>query len=259
MTGPDADRGRLIADAIEPHAIAESQHRILNAFTDDDLLLLGRILGLGPGSTVLDLASGKGEALCRWAQEFGVTGLGVDLWPPFVEAARARSVELGVDGAVDFEVGDAARHRAEPATVDVACCLGATWIGGGVAGTIELLRPAVRPGGSAVIGEPYWIDPPPDAAYDALGFRRDEFASLPGLLDRFETAGAELVEMVLADPAAFDRYVAAQWLTVRRWLDAHPAHPRHAEMQQFLIGSRRGHLTYQRRYLGWGAFVLRTD
>jgi len=86
-----------MTDALRYHAIRESSHRILDPFTDEQLATLGRALHLGPGATVLDLACGKGELLCTWARDHGVVGTGVDLNPPFVEAARARAAALGVD------------------------------------------------------------------------------------------------------------------------------------------------------------------
>jgi hypothetical protein len=51
-----------------------------------------------------------------------------------------------------------------------AACVGATWIGGGVAGTIELLARSLRSGGIILIGEPYWRKLPPteDVARGAL-------------------------------------------------------------------------------------------
>jgi hypothetical protein len=70
-------------------------------------------------------------------------------------------------------------------------------------------------------------------------------------------AGAELVEMVLADGDSWDRYEASQWWTVERWLRDNPDHPDAGEMREYLVSSRRSHLQYQRRYLGWGVFVLR--
>jgi SAM-dependent methyltransferase len=44
--------------------------------------------------------------------------------------------------------------RDHDAPVDVAACVGATWIGGGVAGTVELLCQSLRPGGLMLVGEP---------------------------------------------------------------------------------------------------------
>ncbi|WP_232284701.1 hypothetical protein [Rhodococcus sp. R1101] len=40
-------------------------------------------------------------------------------------------------------------------TVGLAACIGATWIGNGVAGTAELLARSLGPGGTMLIGEPY--------------------------------------------------------------------------------------------------------
>ena len=128
-----------------------------------------------------------------------------------------------------------------------ACCIGATWIGGGLAGTVDLLRPAIRDGGRILIGEPYWIHPPPDEAVAAHDFAPDEFVSLEGTLDRLEAAGLELVEMVLASPDDWDRYEARQWRTIVAWLAANPDDPDHEAMRRFLDDGRRAYLRWYRR------------
>lgn len=250
----DADQALRV---LRQHEISEADHRILNPFTDQQLMQVGDVSRIGAATRILDLACGKGELLCRWAAAFGCGGHGVDISEVFLAAARARAAELNVSGRVSFEHGDAGRYRPEPAAHDVVSCVGATWIGGGLAGTIALMRPALAPGGLLLIGEPFWHEDPPDAAYPALGFARDEFASLPGTLDRFEAAGTELVEMILADTASWDRYVASQWWTVHEWLRANPGHPEAGEMREYAENSRRSYLTYNRRLLGWGVFVLR--
>jgi len=244
-------------DELAVHEISEARHRILNPITDEKLMLVGEIAGLRPGHRQLDLASGKGEMLCRFSERWGIEGHGIDLSPIFVEAARERAVELGVDGRVSFERGDAARPVPEPGTWDVASCVGATWIGGGLIGTLELLKPALRDGGLLLVGEPYWIAPPPQEACASIGVEEDLFVSLVDTMDRAERAGLQLVEMVLADGDSWDRYAAAQWWTLAEWLRAHPDHPDHAELQEHLEDSRRSHLAYVRPYLGWGVFVLR--
>lgn len=239
------------------HEISHAGHRILNPFTDEKLMLLGEVSRVGPGTRILDLACGKGEMLCRWAAEYGASGHGVDLSEVFLTAARERAEELGVADRVTYQQGDAGRYEADPGAYDMVSCLGATWIGGGLAGTLELMRPALAPDGVLLVGEPYWTEEPPDGAYQALGLEPDSFASLSGTLDRFEAAGTELVEMVLADQDSWDRYAAAQWWTADRWLRRHPGHPDAAALRAFTRAARRAHLAYGRRYLGWGVFVLR--
>jgi SAM-dependent methyltransferase len=244
-------------DILRQHEIAEAGHRILNPFTDDKLMLLGSLCQLRPGQRQLDLASGKGEMLCRWAQRWGTGGVGVDISDVFVPAARARAAELGVADRVTFELGDAAQAVPAGGSFDVVSCIGATWIGGDLAGTISLMRPALRPDGLLLLGEPYWTEPPPQDAYPAMGIAPARFTSLHGTLERFEAAGTALVEMVLADGDSWDRYVASQWWTVEEWLRANPASPDADAMRTYLRTARHTHLRYQRRYLGWGVFVLR--
>jgi SAM-dependent methyltransferase len=224
----------------------------MNPFSEEKLLLLGEICGVSASSRVLDLACGKGELLCRWAQTFGSHGVGVDLSETFLAAARARAAGLDVSGRVAFVQGDAGAYEAEAGAFDVACCVGATWIAGGVPGTIELLRRAARRGGYLLVGEPFWHDEPPAAAFEA-----GEFTSLAGTLDLIESAGAELVELVGASTDDWDRFEAAQWDALTDWLTAHPGDARSDQVRGFRDHARRRYVGYRRRYLGWAVFVLR--
>lgn len=237
--------------------IRESSHRIHNPLTAEKLATLGRALGLPARTRMLDLACGSGELLCTWARDHELTGVGVDISSVFLAAARARAVELGVADRVGFVHGDAAGYVADE-PVDVAACLGATWIGGGMPGTVELLRRSLRPGGIMLIGEPYWRREPPDqATIEACEARtKDDWLGLPELIERFHGLGWDVVEMMLADQDSWDRYVAAQWLNIRRWLADNPDDELAEDMRAELIESPLRHTRYQREYLGWGVFAL---
>jgi SAM-dependent methyltransferase len=239
------------------HEIAETRHRILNPLVESQLRLLGEIVGVGQGSRVLDLACGKGELLCRWAEWFGSGGVGVDISTVFAAAALARAEELGVGDRVEIVLGDAAEYRPDPGAFDVVNCIGATWIGGGLVGTVELMRPALRADGLLLVGEPYWIDTPPAECVAAHGFSPGEYVSLEGTFSRLDGAGLELVEMVMASPETWDRYEASQWQTITEWLAANPDDPDHDAMVRFRDENRRTYLRWGRRYLGWGVFVTR--
>ncbi|UBU09815.1 SAM-dependent methyltransferase [Nonomuraea gerenzanensis] len=239
------------------HEIAESRHRILNPITDDKLDLLGEICRFAPGTRILDLACGKGELLSRWAASYGVQGVGVDISQVFLDAARTRADELGVAGQVKFVEADAAAYEDTAKSYDVVSCIGATWIGGGLEGTLSLMRRWLRPNGIVLVGECYWTSPPPAEACTSLGVEKDAFTSLIGTADRAEHAGFELLEMVLASPDSWDRYVAGQWWTISDWLRENPDDPDVPAMRDFLAQARRSHLEYGRDYLGWGVFVLR--
>jgi ubiquinone/menaquinone biosynthesis C-methylase UbiE len=104
---------------------------IHNPITAEELATLGAALRMEPGTRVLDLGSGSGEMLCTWARDHGVVGTGIDLSALFTEQAKRRAVELGVADRVEFIHGDAAGHVSDE-KVDVAACLGATWIDDGL-------------------------------------------------------------------------------------------------------------------------------
>lgn len=237
--------------------IAESSHRILNPVTPEQLAVLGRALRLRPGVIMLDLACGKGEALCTWARDHGVEGTGIDINPPFVAAARARADELGVADRVTFVEGDAAGHVSEE-PVDVAACFGATWIAGGPLGTLDLLGRSLAPGGIALLGDCYWREVPTTAeAVAGSGAESvDDFPTLDGLIGSVQDAGWDLVEMVHADEHSWDRYVAAQWLNLRRFVDANPDDELVPELRAELAAAPLQYVRFQRRYLGWGVLAL---
>lgn len=237
--------------------IAESAHRIHNPFTPEKLATLGEVLRLEPGTRVLDLGSGSGEMLCTWARDFGISGTGIDMSQLFSRQARLRAEELGVADRVGFIHGDAAGYVADE-QVDVAACVGATWIGGGVAGTIELLARSLRTGGIILIGEPYWVQLPPteDVAKGCLAGSIADHLMLPELLAFFGGLDYDVVEMVLADQEGWDRYEAAKWLTMRRWLKANPDDDFAKDVRAQLTSEPERYARYTREYMGWGVCAL---
>jgi SAM-dependent methyltransferase len=160
-SAPDVDERAIVVSIFRYHEISESGRGILNPLSVSKLDQLGAICRLQAGQRHLDLACGKGEMLCRYARDHRITGVGIDIHPPFLDDARARANELGVEAQVRFLEGDAA----DPADVgdgfDVVSCIGATWIGGGLSGTLELMRARARRGSWLLVDEVFWAEQPP--------------------------------------------------------------------------------------------------
>jgi SAM-dependent methyltransferase len=242
------------------YEISEIRHRIQNPYTDEKLMMLGDICQLKPGMQQLDLGCGKGEMLGRWSQKYGISGTGVDISEAFLSAARQRAEELGVSDKLTFVQSDAAEYPVERQQFDIVSCIGATWIGGGTIGTLELMRKALKesPQSLLLVGEIYWREEPTDEACQTLELERNYVANgLGGLLERFNSLDLELVEMIQASAEEWDRYEGKKWMTAYQWLLDNPTDPDAAEFGQWMADNKRSYLNYERRYLGWGVFALK--
>jgi SAM-dependent methyltransferase len=243
------------------YEIAEKYHRILNPFTPEKLMLLGEIFHLKPGLHQLDLACGKGETLCRWAQTYGIQGTGVDISGVFIEAARNRAVELGVGSQVSFVLEDAVQYQAQPDTYDVVSCIGANWLGGGTRGTLELVKGKGlkhHPDSLILMGEIFWRTEPSPEVLENAGVKPGEWAvGLDGITKVFEESGTRLVEMVLATETDWDRYQSKHWWAFDEWMRANPDDPEIETLAAFAEKSRQDYFRIERPLCDWGVFVLK--
>ena len=197
--------------------------------------------------------------LCTWAVDHDVTGVGVDISEVFLAAARERADELHVADRIELVHAEAAKYVGSSSTRRSTSSAASGRRGSAVDWSARWIScgPASRTDGLVLVGEPYWVDAlPADLSVSGVE-HASEYASLVGTLDRIESAGFELVEMVLASSDDWDRYVAAQWMTVADWLVANPDDPDAAEIRQWIRDGQRSYLAVDRRYFGWGVFVMR--
>jgi ubiquinone/menaquinone biosynthesis C-methylase UbiE len=142
-----------LVDVLRFHEISESSHLIMNPLSSSKLDLLGKICGLDARSRVLDLACGKGALLARFAERWGSSGVGVDIHPAFLQAAREHASTLGVSEQVSLVEADAKEADAVEGVFEVVSCLGASWIGAGATGTLTLMSRWLAPGGWLLFGD----------------------------------------------------------------------------------------------------------
>ncbi|MBM2822559.1 MAG: methyltransferase 25 protein [Thermoleophilia bacterium] len=234
------------------YVVAESTHELQNPTSEAKLVLLGERLGLEPDSHVLDIASGRGGPAILLAREFGCTVQGIEIAPEFHAAAVERAVTADLGERVSFECADAAQTELEPGSYDAALCLGASFVYGGLADTVDALAPAVRPGGYVAVGEPYWRRLPLPEDYED---RRDPWTTLEGTVVAFETSGLRVVSVIASSEDDWDRYETLHWRTVEHWLAANEGDPDEAEIRARHERWKRTYLRHGREYLGWAIVV----
>ena len=231
--------------------VAEATHELQNPISEEKLVLLGRRLALSAQSRVLDIASGRGGPALLLAREFGCTVRGIEISPEFHAVAEQRIADARLADRVTFELADASAAQHEPESYDAALCLGASFVYGSLADTVDALAPAVKPGGYVVVGEPYWRRLPlPDDYED----RNDPWTTLDGTVTIFETSGLPVISVIASSEDDWDRYETLHWQAVEQWLAESPDDPDAREIQMRHEHYKRVYLRHGRELVGWAIF-----
>ena len=234
--------------------VAESEHELQNPTSVEKLVLLGERLRLGPGARVLDVASGRGGPALVLAHTFGCSVEGIEVAPESHAAAVRRAAAEGLDDLLSFRLGDASTSTFAEAAYDAALCLGATFVFGGLDGTLDALVPAVRPAGHVIVGEPYWRTwPLPDDYAD----RDAPYTSLEQTVAAIEAHGVRVVGVIAASQDDWDRYETLHWRTVEEWLAEHGHDPAVDQVRETHERGKRSYLRHGRDVLGWAIFTCR--
>ncbi len=235
--------------------ISERHMELVNPTSPAKVLAAGEAAALKAGSRVVEFGCGYGEVLALWATHFGISGLGIELRPQACERARQKMAARALAERIEIVCADGAAHAVEAGAYDAAACVGASFIWGGFQPALEHMRPALRPGGRIVVGEPYWRQsqaPPEYARAEAAVHTEFE------LLQAIRAEGFELECVTHSSHDDWDRYVAGDWQGLVHWLAENPDHPERGEVIEHLRQSQEEYLRYGREYFGWALYVLGT-
>ena len=163
--------------------------------SDVILAVFGR-LGVGPGTSLLDIACGSGLAI-RFADAAGAATAGIDAAEPLIEIASDRTP------AADIRVGDMFALPWADDSFDIVTSINGIW--GGCEAALAEAHRVLRPGGSIAIS--FWgsghLDLRPCFKAFAVnaptshleGMRRTNGIARPGVAeDMLASVGFELIE-----------------------------------------------------------------
>ena len=240
--------------------ITHREHILCNPMSVDKFSHVVDLLRLTAASTVLELATGKGEFILQLAETYGASGTGVDLSPYCVADAEAKRRERVPGSNIGFIVADGAAYAAEVGqSYDVTACIGASWIFDGHEGTLRALMGLTKPGGLIVVGEPYWMQTPDPAYLQAVELQPNSFRSHAGNVQTGIALGLILEYTTVSSHDEWDVYEALQWYASERYAREHPEDPDAAELLLRVRRSRDHYLQWGRDTVGWAIYVFRRD
>lgn len=239
--------------------ILHTDHTIMNPLSVDKTRELVGLLRLPAGGRVVDIACGKAELLCRVAEAYNVTGTGVELSPHTMAAARENVQRRGLADRIELLEMDAAAYQpVSPESLDMAACIGASWVYQGHRGTLQALMQMTRPGGLVLVGEPFWIKDPDPQYLELSGMEATEFTSHAENAAIGAELGLSLLYTLGSSPDDWDRYEGLQWQAAERYAATHPDDPDIGPLLANMRKHRQAYLRWGRECLGWAIYLFRS-
>lgn len=238
---------------LELFDISERIIELVNPTSPEKIRTIGQMAGLQPGQRVIEFGCGYGEVLKLWAEQFGISGIGIELREKAVIRARQKMAANGLADRIEIVHASGAEYQHPLQAFDLAACVGASFIWGGYRQALQALRRAMHPNGKIIIGEPFWqqANVPPEFAQN----QADIHTRLQ-LWQISREEGFDIMYMLAASPDDWDRYEAANWYGLVQWLEENPEHPERGDVIQRLHNSQEEYFRYGREHFGWALFLL---
>jgi ubiquinone/menaquinone biosynthesis C-methylase UbiE len=234
-------------------SISHRYMEILNPSTPEKIIKLGALLKLDKGSRVIDFGCGCAEPLTLWAEEFGITGIGIDISRDFCERARKKLALRGLSGQIEIVCSPAADYVFEEGAFDAATCIGSTFAFGGYRQTLQTMKKAVRQGGHLGIGETHWLSTrihPEYAQKQTTTHTETELARFT------RDEGLELEYIIHSSHDDWDRYISDSWYGLIHWLEENPNHPDYEQVLKYFRADQDDYLQFQSQNMGWAMYCL---
>lgn len=232
---------------------AERNIEIVNPSSLDKIIKLGEVLDLNASSRIIDFGCGYAEMLIQWATKFGISGVGIDIRDQACKRAKEKIAEKGLNKRIEIVCGKGADYRFKEHEFDVASCIGSTFIWEGFRSAIKAMKPAIKPGGSLVIGEVYWqqSDIPKE-----LVERMPSVTTESEMLKIARQEGFDFEFIIRASDDDWDNYETSNWVGARKWINENPEHPQRQDMIDMLRREQDSYIDFTRKYIGWAMYVL---
>ncbi len=238
--------------------ITHREHVLCNPMNLEKFEQLIALLRLKPGARVLEMATGKGEFIIRLAEQYDITGLGIDLSPYCITDAQKKHRQRVPDAHLNFlEMNGADYVPEKTESFDLVACIGASWIYDGHRGTLRALTEMAAQEAWIVAGEPYWRQEPMGEYLEAAREERNMYGTHYENVETGQEYGLELTYTLVSSHDDWDTYEGLKWYAAEQWANAHPDDPDVEVVLKRVRESKRTYLRWGRETLGWAIYVFK--
>lgn len=233
--------------------LSERYIELINPMTPEKIIKLGKLLRLKEASRIIEFGSGYGEILALWTENFGISGIGIDIREHVCNRAKQKIQKKGLEDRIEIVCGHGAEYQFEKGAFDVAACIGASFIWEGYRPTIKGMKDAIRENGRLVIGEPYWRSE--NVPIECKEKEKDVHMEFE-LLEIAREEGFDFQYIIRSSQDDWDGYETCNWYGLMEWIEENPGHPDKQEVIDYLHNLQDEYLKYNREYLGWAIYIL---
>lgn len=160
----------------------------LGSDPQDMTKLISQHIDISSRPKVIDLGCGKGPVSVTVSKALGLRVKGIDLLPEFIETAKIKAKEHGVDDLCEFTVGDINESVKNESGYDITILGAVGDVLGAPKETLEKLKAVTRPGGYIIIDEAYLTGDMDDVKYHNY-----EYLTLSQWYNLFQQLDLELI------------------------------------------------------------------
>lgn len=132
-------------------------------------------LKLDSNCYALDIGCGEGEFLIRVAEQYGITGVGVDRNLELIALAKQKAEKRLPSTTLSFVCQDAQSFNWEAHKANLIICIGSEFILGGYRQSLQLFSHYLVNSGSLMIGTVFWKQEPSPEYLSLMGGENPHF------------------------------------------------------------------------------------